>query len=70
MRYNDANSFLFVKGVEINKFKAKDSETNAVPLSLGNVSKDFSADNMKRLDYMNMYIVSQMIMIVLMLLIF
>ena len=42
------NSYLFVNGVEIYKFKAKDSEINAAPLSLGNVSKDISADNMRK----------------------
>ena len=30
------------------KFKAKDSETVATPLCLGNNSKDWSTDNMKR----------------------
>ena len=39
--------FLFVKGAEIYKFKAKDFEINAAPLCLGNTSRDFSADNMK-----------------------
>ena len=47
LRYNGANSCLFVNRVEIHKFKAKDSEVNAIPLCLGNVSKDFSVDNMK-----------------------
>ena len=28
-------------------FKAKDSETVATPLCLGNISKDWSVDNMK-----------------------
>ena len=42
------NSCIFVNGVEICKFKSKDSEINAAPLIFRNVSKDFSADNMKR----------------------
>ena len=33
---------------EIYKFKAKDSEIVAVPLCLGNISKDWSVDNMKK----------------------
>ena len=37
LHYNEANSFLFVKGKEIHKFKAKDSEIVAVPLCLGNI---------------------------------
>ena len=30
------------------KFKAKDSEIMASPLFLGNISKDWSTDNMKK----------------------
>ena len=48
MHYNGANSYLFVNGKEIMKFKAKDSEIVAIPLCLGNVSKDWSTDNMKK----------------------
>ena len=48
LHYNGANSYLFVNGTEIHKFKAKDSETAASLLSLGNISKDFSVDNMKK----------------------
>ena len=33
---------------EVHKFKAKDSEIVATPLCLGNISKDWSVDNMKR----------------------
>ena len=39
LHYNEANSYLFINGTEIVKFKAKDSE---------NISKDFSVDNMKK----------------------
>ena len=48
LHYNGANSYLFVNGTEIYKFKAKDSEIVASPLCLGNISKDWSTDNMKR----------------------
>ena len=48
LHYNGANSYLSVHGTEIIKFKAKDSEIVAYPLSLGNISKDFSVDNMKK----------------------
>ena len=40
--------YLFVNGAEIINFKAKDSENVATPLYLGSISKDFSADNMKK----------------------
>ena len=33
---------------QIRKIKAKDSELVAAPLRLGNISKDWSVDNMKR----------------------
>ena len=48
VHYNGANSYLFVNGEEIYKFKAKDSETLVGPICLGNISKDWSVDNMKR----------------------
>ena len=38
LHYNGVNSYLFVNGVEICKFKAKDNEINAAPLYLGNIS--------------------------------
>ena len=47
LHYNGANSYLFVNSTEIYKFKAKDFEIVATPLYLGNISKDWSADNMK-----------------------
>ena len=48
LHYNGAKSYLFVNGTKIIKYKAKDSEINAIPLCLGNVSKYFSVDNMKK----------------------
>ena len=48
LHYNGANSYLFVYGREIYKFKAKDSEILATPLCLGNISKKWSLDNMKK----------------------
>ena len=48
LHYNGGNSYLFVNGTEIIKFKAKDSEIVASPLCLGNISKDWSTDNIKK----------------------
>ena len=48
LHYNGANSYLFVNGTEIIKFKAKNSNIVASPLCLGNISKDWSTDNMKK----------------------
>ena len=48
LHHNGANSYLFVNGTEIHKFKAKYSEIVATQLCLGNVSKDWAADNMKK----------------------
>ena len=39
---------MFVNGQEIHKFKAKNSEIVANILRLGNISKDWSVDNMKK----------------------
>ena len=39
---------MFVNSTEIYKFKAKDAKIVADPLCLGNISKDWSVDNMKR----------------------
>ena len=48
LHYNGANSYLFVNGDEIYNFKAKYSGIVPTPLCLGNVSKDWSVDNMKK----------------------
>ena len=48
MYYNGANSYLFVNGTEIYKFKAKDYEILVGSICLGNISKDWSVDNMKK----------------------
>ena len=48
MCYNGANSYLFVNGSEIIKFKAKDSDINPYELYIGNISKDWSVDNIKK----------------------
>ena len=48
LHYNGADSYLFVNGKEIIKFKAKDSESVANLLCLGNILEDFSVANMKK----------------------
>ena len=48
LHYNGANSYLFVNGTKIYKFKVKDSKIVATLLCLGNISKDWSAGNMKK----------------------
>ena len=39
---------MFVNDTEIIKYKAKDSEITAYSLCLGDISKDWSVDNMKK----------------------
>ena len=46
--YNGANSHLFVNGTQIIKFKAKDSEITLYSLCLGNISKNWLVENMKK----------------------
>ena len=48
LHYNGANSYLFINGTEIYKFKAKDSNIVPSPICLGNISKDWSVDNAKK----------------------
>ena len=48
LHYDGANSYLFVNCTEIYKFKAKDSEILMGQICLGNISKDWLVDNMKR----------------------
>ena len=48
LHYNRASSYLFVNGTEIHKFKAKGSEIVATPLCLGNISKDWWVDSIKK----------------------
>ena len=45
---NRTNSYLFASGTEIIKFKAKDSEIVPYSLCLGNISKYWTNDNMKK----------------------
>ena len=47
------NSYIFIIGVEIYKFKAKDSDLNRATSTLGNVLKVISVDNMKTLSYID-----------------
>ena len=51
LHYNESNSYLFVNGTEIIKFKTKDSEIVTRPLCLGNISKDWSVDKMKKIGF-------------------
>ena len=39
---------MFANGIEFYIFKAKDSEIVAISFCLGNISKDWSIDNMKK----------------------
>ena len=48
LHYNGANSYLFVNGTEIYKLKAKDSKILIGPICLGNISKDWSVNSMKK----------------------
>ena len=44
-------------GTEIYKFKENDSEINGALLWLGNVSKDFLDDNMKKTEHMDIFMI-------------
>ena len=69
LHYNGGNSYLFVSGTEIIKFNAKDSNIVASPLSLGNISKDWSTDNMKKQGLLYMFMILVQIIMLLKLMI-
>ena len=48
LHYNGSNSISFVNAVKIFQFKAKDSEIKPCPLCVGNISKDFTLNNIKK----------------------
>ena len=66
----EANIYLFANGIEIHKFKVKDSEIAATSLFLGNISRERSVDNMKKMDFTVMFIFLVSIMMLLQLMIF
>ena len=63
LHYNGSNSYLFVNGIEIIKFKAKDTEINPYILFLGNISKDFPENDIKKQDLMAIFMILVLIMI-------
>ena len=49
LHYNGSNGFLLANATKIYQFKAKDSKIKKKhPLCLGNISRDFPANNMKK----------------------
>ena len=48
LHYNGSISFSFVNATKICHFEAKDSELKKHPFCLGNVSGEFSANNIKK----------------------
>ena len=48
LHHNGSNSFLFVNATKVCQFKAENSEIKNYALCLGNVSKDFIVNNMKK----------------------
>ena len=64
---NGGNSYLFVNGTDFYKFNAKDSEIVATPLCLGNISKYWPADNMKKQGLMVLFMILVLAMMLLML---
>ena len=44
LHYNGDNSYLFVNGKEVTKFKAKNYELIKYPMCLGDLSKDYNTN--------------------------
>ena len=47
LHYNSDNSYLFVNGKEVTKFKTKDSELIKYPMCLEGLSKDYTKNSRK-----------------------
>ena len=45
LHYNGDNSYLFINGLEVNKFKANNSELIKHRMCLGGLSKDYDRDS-------------------------
>ena len=56
LRYNKEKSYIFVNGTEIIKFKWKDLEILPHPLCLGNISKEWSVDIIKKKTALRRYV--------------
>ena len=48
LHYNGSNSLLIVHATKIYQLKANDSEIKKCPLCFGNISGDFSSNNIKK----------------------
>ena len=70
LHYNGTDSYLFVNGTEIIKFKSRNTEIIPYPLCLGNISKDWSVDNLKKQDLMVSFMILALIIIIFQLMIF
>ena len=50
LHYNGSKSFSFINATKIFQFRGKDSEIKVYVMSLGNILKDFTINNMKKQD--------------------
>ena len=48
LRYNESKSFLFVNATKLNQIKTKISEVKDYALCLGNISNNFTINNLKK----------------------
>ena len=70
LAYNGSNSFFFVNETKIYKFKAKNSEIKHYTRWLGNISKDFTINNLKKIGLVGVINFFRLILILLILKIF
>ena len=48
LHYNESNSFLFANATKVYQFKTKNSEIKYYALCLGNISRDFTINNLEK----------------------
>ena len=68
--YDGSNNLLFANTTKIYQFKPKESEIKECTLCLGNISKDFTINNMKKQDYKELQNFFVLILILLILMMF
>ena len=66
LHYNGANSYLIVNGIEVIRFKVNDGWIVENSLCVGNILGKFSAANMKRQDYMDLFMILVLMLLKLM----
>ena len=70
LHYNGKNSYIFVNGADMHIIKGKDSEIKTTLVYLGSISKTFRLIVRKIMDFMDMFTILMLFMMLLLLIIY